>query len=278
MRRSLVLITLLSLAVTLISVCRSVAAEPWPVVTSIETTNCKPGNAGPCSEYYFQGTAALLDLGGFQVPRTSTYPKAHFYGLHCDHGNKVSGYRGCGWQAGTHGPVLQCAFVDKDANDWALEPGCTPPASFSWGPHKGADVGAECAVFGTRQTVMEKAIQTPWGLLDADTVANSGSSQCVKAQDPTLPCDIGIIDELAHGEQGVTGTHTVTVSAHVDCGVKPDIELVGGPEVVLGDGVRTTISAVMTSPNVLRVESRLSTTLATPGSYSSSKILVVSAN
>lgn len=252
-----------------------------PVVTEYRVTNCRPNASGPCGRADFIGSAALLDIGAPASPREPRWSVGRFYGIHCRSGNKRDGFKDCSWEAQTHGPDQKCAFVTRDGSDWELQPSCSvPPPSWSWNGHDGADVGGECAVFGASYGSgrIYTPINTPWGDLDPSQVANSGSAHCVKADDPVIPCMLGQIAEMDHGEQWGSGGHTVVADVPVDCGSKPVIEIVNGPELVLGAGVSTQISAVMVSQGVLRVESRLTTALATPGSYSGSKILVISPN
>lgn len=251
-----------------------------PMVTEYRVTNCRANPSGPCGIADFVGTAALIDIG--EPPqRRLAWTRGRFYGIHCKSGSKRWGFQNCTWEPNSHGPSHQCAFVNKWGHDWELQPGCkVPPASWSWNGHNGADVGGECAVFGAEDPVgpIYRPLNTPWGNLDPTQVANSGSAHCVKADDPVIPCMVGQIAEMDHGEQWGSGSHTVVADVPVDCGSKPVIEIVNGPELVLGAGVSTQISAVMVSQGVIRVESRLTTALATPGSYSGSKILVISPN
>lgn len=250
-----------------------------PTVTEFKVINCHPNNYGPCGESDFQGTSALVEVWKPAAPRDVSQNVGRFYGIHCGAGNKTSGFRDCRWEADSHGPRMFCRFVREYSDDWELRPECNmPPATWSWSGHAGADVGGECAVFGTGSNFVRGPLNTPWGMLDPKQVANSGSAHCVKAADPIIPCLIGQIAAMDHGEQMGSGKHTITADIPVDCGTKPVIDIVNGPDLVLGPGVNTQISAAMVSQGVLRVESRLTTSLATPGSYSGSKILVLSPN
>jgi len=109
------------------------------------------------------------------------------------------------------------------------------------------------------------SLSTPWSLLDPMTVANSGSTFCVKATDPVVPCSVGPLAELNHGEVGPNSVHTVSKTATVSCGGRPKLQVVGGTTVDLSAGVSSQLTAEMISPTTLRVESRLTNRGGVPG-------------
>lgn len=254
------------------------SAVTWPVVTSVSVVNCEKGFQGPCSIYGLEGTAALLQIGSPVIDRPRA-TAARFYGIHCDAGDIKTGFSGCRWDTNSHGPSATCKFATPEGVGWELTAACSIPASWQWGLHSGANVGGECSVFGVGPSAgTVTSVTTPSGILDALTVANRGSRDCVKATEPSIPCHIGPLGELDHGEQATSTESTVSVHATVECGPEPSIDFVGGPVVELGSGVRTHLSAIMSSPGTLRVESRMTATNAGPGRYSTTRILVISPN
>lgn len=250
----------------------------WPVVTSVRVVDCAASASGMCAQYDVEGTAAVLDMGADSRGRNPayTYPP-RWYGVHCAKGDKLHGYQGCGWSLESHGPSSSpnCNWAQNTGKySWELDARCTTPANWRWGRHSGADAGGECAVFG--YWVNGDTVETPWAILNPTAVANSGSAWCVKPSAPNIPCEVGTLVDLDHGTLGTDTVHTVKQTATVSCGGRPSIEIVGGTAIDLAEGVSAQLSAVMTTPTTLSVESRLTTRGGTPGRYSSSKIVVVS--
>lgn len=268
------------LSVLIVGVLHIPAASAilWPTVTSSEAYRCGIAWSGPmCSQHYLRGTASMLERGPAHRTPPPRRDTPSWYGLHCGRGNKDDGFTMCEWSQRTHGPSypITCAYRggSSDADTWTLDDTCQTPATWEWGPHNGALPGGECAVFGVKDGLN---LSTPWSLLDPLTVANSGSTYCVKATDPMVPCSVGPIGELDHGPVGPNSVHTVSKTATVDCGGRPTLEVVGGTTVDLTEGVSSQLTALMISPTTLRVESRLTNQGGVPGRYSSSKIVIVS--
>lgn len=263
-------------AAILLSYPLTSSALLWPRVTSVEVYNCKPNEHGSCGIADMRGTAEYVDWVRPTIDRPGVTGPASFYGIHCYGGNKTSGFNNCMWFKNSHGPSASCEFVYANSRHWDLRSGCTVPATWQWEGHSGADIGGECSLFGI--TTGMSLLYTPTGAYDATSVANTGSAQCVKPSDPVIPCHIGAVRELNHGEQPINATHTVSVEATLECGPAPEIDVVGGPAIELGTGLRSHLSATISSPGTLRVESRLSASDATPGHYSTTRILVISPN
>ncbi len=262
-----------TLIIFLLSACHPSAAIPWPVVNSVEIYGFQEGGMTN-NRYNFRGTSALLDMGLPLIPKPRNLLPPRWYGIHCREGENWLGFKGCSWTSG-HGPTesYMCGFVDYDSESWTLKEECAVPATWSWEGHIGAAPGGECSVFGRE---LNGSLITPWGVLDATTVANSGSAMCVKATPPLIPCEMGAFGDLDHGVIGLNGTDTKSGTTTVSCGGTPRVELLGGGVITLAPGVSSTLTATMTNPSVLRVESRLTSQSGTPGRYSASKIVVVS--
>ncbi len=247
----------------------------WPVVTSVNVINCQPSESGECGDYTLTGSAAMLELGEPVQPPPGKGAKNSWYGVHCDRGTLETGFKGCYFLRSSHGPSApdHCPWASGPALSWEISPTCYIPSAWGDLGHTGADVGGECALFGV---LVGDALKTPWLITNAESLANSGSAHCVKPIDPIRPCTVGPIAELSHGAVGPNTVDTVDTTVTVSCGGQPSIEVVGGTHVDIAAGVSSQISADMTSPTTLRVESRLTTRGGTPGRYSTSKIVVVS--
>ncbi|CAI1515741.1 Uncharacterised protein [Serratia marcescens] len=266
---------LINSAVAAILLCGvlPVHALEWPVVVSAETYNVQVIDG--YTYYSMRGTAGILALGRPAIPKPTSAQETAWWGIHCQHGSLSEGFSSCSWTH-DHGPSYSynCQYRKPTSESWGLQAECRVPETWNYTGHGGAAPGGECSVFGSR--LDRDTVYTPWGALNATAVANSGSPVCVKPAPPTIPCSVGAVGELDHGNHGPNGTGTVFQTATVQCGPRPKIEIIGGGEVDLAAGVSSNVTAAMSNPTTLRIESRISIHSGAPGRYSASKIVVVS--
>lgn len=119
-------------------------------------------------------------------------------------------------------------------------------------------------------------LETPFGPLDATTVANSGSRFCVKPLPPQTVCELGIIDTLTHGNLPPSGSDTRTVTTAVNCGATPKVTIIGPNELDLGPGLIARLSVTSPTSGTLRVTSTVTAANAVPGDYTRSVVVAVS--
>jgi hypothetical protein len=249
----------------------------YPVMTHAEITQCRSSEQGECSSgVYYAGTSAMVDVGSALIPPIST-PRLDIaaHGVHCDQGSSLLGkpFNKCVWRTdhGSHAPKTEnCVRVSKDS--WELTAGSTCQTASTWALHSGAGPGGECVMFGFTSGSL---LQTPFGTMDATTVANSGNRFCIKPLPPGTKCDITLPSVIDHGVM-LTGTSDQKyVDGVVDCGIAPAVTIVGTPVITLSPGVVSKLSAIMQSKSNLRIQSDMSVSpTAKPGAYTS--VIVVS--
>lgn len=248
-------------------------ATPWPYVNNPRITSCKATAAeGACSEAQYASDGVIFyDIVPSVPPARHLVTRIGAYGMHCEHGSSLEGrpFSGCLWvpqPVTRHNPVMVGKCELKNNSSWELTADSTCETG-TWGVHVGAGPGGECVIFAQRGTQMGKSLYTPFGVLDADTVANSGNRFCQKALPPGVTCDLIMPDSIDHGSMPTRGNGSVTVRGSVNCGTNPVIAVVGGGEVDVGVGVKSRISTRLLSDTTLALTSDLTVTDAAPGEY-----------
>lgn len=207
-------------------------------------------------------------------PRQSAHNMFEMYGVHCDVGPTNGLFSSCTW-ASSHSPPINNGCSYARAGSWELKDPSACRFGSTWGPHDGAGPGAECVMAGVTQ-YPALVLETPFGPLDAKTVANSGSRYCVKSLPPQTVCELGIIDNLTHGNLPPSGSDTRTVTTTVNCGATPKVTIVGSNELELGPGLIARLSVTSPTSGTLRVTSTVTAVNAVPGDYTRSVVVVVS--
>lgn len=244
----------------------------WPVVTESEITTCKDQAGKPCStNVYYRGVVSILDLGVATHPPANTRGAA-MHGIHCDW--TINGvHSGCTWgDNNRHRPKMSGCELSRNGA-WLFEN--VPKCQFlpTWGPHSGAGPGAECSMVGV--PVGNSSLSTPFGVFDATTVANAGSTYCVKSLPPNTPCKIDVLPELRHGTLPPDTVDTRTVVTRMDCGASPTVSLMGASELRLGQGLAAKLFVSAEGTNTVKVTSTLTAVGAPPGSYHGDAVIVV---
>ncbi|EKS6740500.1 hypothetical protein NTH60_004543 [Enterobacter ludwigii] len=73
------------------------------------------------------------------------------------------------------------------------------------------------------------------------------------------------------------GSSTASVNGDIECGQKPVVEFVGGPDYVIAPGINGVLNAdVDTRLKKIKIHSRVTTANAQGGDYSASKVITVS--
>lgn len=250
----------------------------FPVITEARITACDDwdGAGPPCSvSVKYAGHVSMLEIGQPGTPPLGGFPLLAL-GVHCQSGwAGVYPFSSCYWESTGHAPTMTGCRLEADGwGGWTIERPASCRFSQTWGPHTGAGPGGECVVFG--QKISLDTAQTPYGLLDATTVANSGSRFCIKPTPPAVRCEVNLSPTIDHGELPPDGADTATVKGTMDCGSTPTVTIVGANEVELAPGVTTRIHAVATSMNEITVSSEMMINGATPGVYHANVIIVVS--
>ncbi|MGQ6230870.1 hypothetical protein ACUNFK_24190 [Serratia sp. IR-2025] len=247
--------------------CQSAVALQWPVLDSPRITECSTGKRGPCSSnvYYTSNGTIFVDVMPVGSPSSRIY-SVEPYGLKCTQGNSLTGtpFTYCSWNPRfggvVHVPLMrgECVLKSPGSGSWELRDDSTCAVDLDWGPKSsGAGPGADCVVFGWAHGGTVSVIETPWGQLSALTVANGGSHFCPKLLPPDVRCDIRVPQEIDHGTLGLNQVSQRTLFGYVDCGSSPKVEVLGGAELVLGQGGRSTLEIIMESESQLRFNSKV---------------------
>lgn len=206
------------------------------------------------------------------------------YGIHCDSGNLETGFIRCRWFADpAHMPglakPLSCKTTSVDNFVIGYAPNCEANAAGFSGSHSGAEPGGECAVLGKRTSTGD--LETPYGILTADMVANSRDTYCRKPVAPSATCNItvengGIID---HGPQAPTSTSNKSLAITTECGDTPKFTLSATTVNMDSGRIKSSLSIKSSgAPNRYFLTSSLTSSNATGGIHSGSTVLVVSPN
>ncbi|EPL9180885.1 hypothetical protein P0X99_002611 [Serratia marcescens] len=252
----------------------------WPVLEDMKIHSCANSSCGSSVVYYTSGAVNLTPVTPVIPMPTGTDTRVRAYGVHCSTGDGTasSPFRSCKWSPGsTHAPsMLSPSACTVVTGTWNLtNPSACGVRGGTFGNHSGARPGAECVLFGISGS-SNASIQTPWGVLTAQQVANAGNLYCVKPLPPSVKCEIalengGVID---HGTVEPNSNTKRYLKMDIDCGNASHFEFVGGTDLVLGSGVQTKLSLEYIGGSVV-IGSTMHTVNANPGYYSGSRVIVV---
>lgn len=270
-----------SLLILVQSLSTAANAVAWPYVNNPRIISCTSGSQGECSNsvFYDSDGVVFIDIMPVGQPDPSLGTKIRAVGIHCYYGNSLIGnpFSGCHWVRpfARHIPIVTGKCELKNTSSWELTPDSTC-ATGGWDGHNGAGPGGECVIFTQVKTTSVGTLNTPFGVLHPDTVANSGNRFCQKALPPAVRCDLDIPTSIDHKTMPQQGSGSVTVVGSISCGAKPVVEIVGGDVVVLGAGVKSRLSTNVTSATTVALTSKLTVTNAAPGEYRGAAVVRVS--
>lgn len=253
----------------------------WPSLSEPVITSCIAQNTTCHTAVYYQhnGTVFLEQPELIKPPPFLTNRAIRTYGIHCNSGSKIPGYEmpfsSCSWDVSSvHAPNATNCILESTTS-WKLSTSSTCTTVLKWGGHSGAGPGGECVLFGIMEGIV---LHTPMGTMDATTAANSGNRFCVKPLPPATKCDLQLNDTtLDHGSLTPNGSSTASVTGVIECGQKPVVDFVGGADFIIAPGINVALNAnVDTASNKISINSRLTTTNASGGDYSISKVITVS--
>ncbi|CVG82494.1 Uncharacterised protein [Serratia marcescens] len=272
----------LSLLILVQSLSTAANGAAWPYVDNPRIIHCTNGSQGKCSNsvFYQSDGVVFIDIAPVGRPDPALGTKIRALGIHCYYGNSVTGkpFSGCSWVNPwqvRHAPQVTGKCELKNTNAWELTPDSTCSTSH-WAQHAGAGPGGECVIFTQVPKIQGRLLNTPFGMLAPDTVANSGNRFCQKALPPDVRCDLDIPNSIDHQTLPPRGSNSVTVVGSIACGATPVVEIVGGDVVVLGAGVKSRLSTNVTSAAAVALTSKLTVTNAAPGEYRGAAVVRVS--
>lgn len=249
-----------------------------PVIQNPRIESCTGPSCTSGVRYASDGTT-MNDLLTSTPPTWLTKKTLAFVGIHCGKGNSLTGtpFSQCEWySAGLgHAPKIltKCELLSTDS--WDLTKDSTCVTETNWGVHNGAGPGGECLMLTHDAVYTSASIPTPWGNLDATTVANAGSHFCQKMLPPNITCDIRLPGIIDHGEVGQHAVSEASIHGTVQCGDAPVISVIGGSKITLGSGVTTEIDIVNDRSSVT-LTSKLRTENAVASKYNGAVIVVAS--
>lgn len=269
-------------------------ASPWPRYSFRISICLNPGSG--CTQVQYQNP----EVSWQNIPETLksavSTTQLTMFGIHCGYGGKGN-FVGCVFYPttadntsdnGKHAPGLvnETLCQTTKADNWVLanQRACEPKSPW-FGYHGGAKPGAECALLGKNiggypsSTSPVDSIDTPFGILSASQVANSGNAYCNKADTvPPEPCDITIQNGglLDHGVQAPTSTSERTLDVTIACGANPNIKILE-PIINLNDNrIQSKLTLTRNgSSSAYLLKSVLTSTNAAAGSYSGSTVVIV---
>lgn len=260
----------------------SVQASPWPYY-SFEIIGCI-GNQD-CTSFVSYGNAKTYwrDIPD-TLKSTELMTRLTLLGVHCSKGDKPGEFSACEWGTTGHAPLLvnraNCKTTEDDNWILASPEACEVLPNIS-GTHSGSGPGAECAVLAKTSVPTSQhnsgAVDTPFGLLTAKQVANSRDLYCIKAQKPSLDCNINIPNGgiLDHGTQAPNSTSERTLDVEIDCGDDPVITMTDDTVPMDNNRIQSKLSLTPNGPRYL-LKSVLTAINATAGNHTGSSVIVVS--
>lgn len=243
-------------------------------------SNLQPSD-GPCSYRvtYDWGPRALLDIPPIGTPDAALGTDLVAIGMHCQRGNILTGspFSGCSFSKDPgHTPNLSNCRL-KSTRSWEITADSTCDVVRAGGsPHSGAGPGGECVLFVQHQATYNGVVNSIYGILDANLVANSGNRFCQKPLPPTVTCDISLPDMIDHGVIGPNSSSTATVDGTIMCGSDPVVSFVPGGGIDLAPGVTTRLSSKLSSGGRIQITSDLKTNNGAPGAHRASVVVLVS--
>lgn len=258
-----------------------------PVLTNPRITACGdavPGNYtdGPCSVNvkYDWGPSTMIDIFPQGVPDPHLGTELVAIGMHCQRGNMFTGtpFSGCNF-VGTqsHAPKLtNCRLKNTDSWLISSDSTCDVTTITNSSGHYGAGPGGECVIFAQRNAIANGVVNSIHGILDANTVANSGNRFCQKPLPPSVECDISLPDMIDHGVIGPNSSSTTTLDGTISCGSNPVVSFVPGSGIDLAPGVTTRLSSKLSSGGRIQITSDLKANNGAPGAHRASVVVLVS--
>lgn len=265
--------------------CASAHAVKWPAVSDLRITRCQGGTPAVayCSQnvyYRASGVTTMVEAPDRSDPGPADTEKVTLFGIHCS--NKVTQFSGCYWDSDLdHRPSTFGSCLTTSKSSWEITSSSKCGySSNEFGSHSGATPGGECLVFGKASNRMPPTISTPWGELSAETVANSGSTYCIKPLAPNATCEISIPGDGVIYHSNITPSQQDVryLYGDLNCGDKPKMTIVGGGNLTLGKGVTVSLSADVYKATQLILRSTLNTNNAEPGEYRAAVVIVASPN
>lgn len=251
---------------------------PWPRY-SFDIVECKNSS---CTEAYYGNVKTTWESFSYNVWSTYETTQLSIVGIHCSYGDKPGNFKRCYFTRDTEGhspPLVDkngCRTTRKDNFEIVDRAACVG-APFRGG-HSGAAPGAECALLGKYKNDNQK-LDTPYGMLDAQIVANARDTYCRKAYPPGETCNISIPNGglLDHGIQTSNSQSERTLNVSIACGSNPIIKIVNPTLKMDENRIQSDLSITRNGSNYL-LRSVLNTTNATDGVHSASTIITVTAN
>lgn len=279
-----------------------VSAIPWPSITGSKIESCTDVNTdlpgGACNyNVVVTNTGTVFSdiqpVGKPDLPLVPNPPEgSYFYeqnvnivawGLICRKGSKIDKipYRDCKFLPSDDltrdAPKMagKCRLISNQS--WELTPDsdCSVEpfykTAYSYSDFKS---GGECAVFAQNQVEGNtRALNTPFGILNPDLVANGYGSFCAKVLPFDQVCDIDFPPVIDHGIVPPNGNFVASVTGSVNCGKNPVINIIGGNELLIAPGVKTKLDINLQN-NSATLTSNLTLNNAQAGQYLGNLIVV----
>lgn len=283
MRRHVVIYLICSIFLSISSKSHAVL---HPVLTNPRITSCMGPTAematdGPCSQSvkYEWGPSTMIDILPQGVPDARLGTELVAIGMHCERGNMLTGtpFAVCTFRDDSaHAPKLSNCRL-KNTDSWLIssDSTCNVITANNAG-HYGAGPGGECVLFTQRNAIAKGVVNSIYGIVDANTVANSGNRFCQKPLPPTVECDISLPDMIDHGVIGPNSSSSSTLDGTISCGSNPVVSFVPGSGIDLAPGVTTRLSSKLSSGGRIQITSDLKTNNGAPGAHSASVVVLVS--
>lgn len=284
MRRHVVIYLICSIFLTVSYTSHAVL---HPVLTNPRITECRDevpnmNTDGPCSLYvrYDWGPSTMIDILPNGVPYAQLGTELVAYGMHCQRGNMLTGtpFSECTFVTDqSHAPKLSnCRLKNTDSWEISSDSTCDVTTINYASGHSGAGPGGECVIFAQRKIIPGGVVNSIHGILDANTVANSGNRFCQKPLPPSVECDISLPDMIDHGVIGPNSSSTITLDGTISCGSHPVVSFVPGSGIDLAPGVTTRLSSKLSSGGRIQITSDLKTNNGAPGAHRASVVVLVS--
>lgn len=285
MRRHVVIYLICSV---ILSIAFGSDAVLHPVLTNPRIKSCSGSipsypTDGPCSQsvYYDWGPSTMIDIPPQGAPDGQLGTELVAIGMHCRRGNMLTGtpFTGCVFTTDlAHAPKLSNCRL-KNTGTWEISSDSTcgvTDGNISGYAHNGAGPGGECVLFVQRNAISAGVVNSIYGILDANIVANSGNRFCQKPLPPAVACDISLPDMIDHGVIGPNSSSTATLDGTIMCGSNPVVSFVPGSGIDLAPGVTTRLSSKLSSGGRIQITSDLKTNNGAPGAHRASVVVLVS--
>ncbi len=253
-------------------------STPWPILGDVKIISCRDSSSGPCTVDVYYSTSGTVMVDVIPVgPPLWTHPYLDVVGVYCYGGNALTGdlpFKACQFSAGAnHAPTLSGKCKVKRLDSWELTPDSDCTVLPTWGAHHGAGPGAQCVIFGFIDAGM---IYTPWGWLTPEQAANGSNRFCVKAQPPSVTCNLSLPAEIQHGVLRPGETSKRIDDGTIDCGASPKVDVLVNGDGERG-GVRITAVPAVVNQTQIRITSEVTVSpSAAGGDYSAMYVFVAS--